>query len=203
MLTWTQYAEEIARQLAGLSVRDAAGAELAPDAGYAAWERMTLAVKAGRHVVYLAGNGASASMASHMAADLAKNGRMHTQVLTDAPLLTAIGNDIDYESVFSFPLEIRANPGDMLVAISSSGGSPNLRKAIAVARRRRMAVVTVTSLRPDNPLRAAGDLNFYVPTGSYGHAESTHAAVLHHWMDAMERHRDEPVPEAESPSLDA
>ena len=79
-----------------------------------------LAPEKNGNTLYLVGNGASASMASHMAADLDKNARVHTEVFTDPALITAIANDLDYTQVFSEPLRRRMSPGDMLVAISSS-----------------------------------------------------------------------------------
>ena len=122
-------------------------------------------------------------MASHFAADLAKNAHLHTEVFSDLSLVTAIANDMGYEHVFSEPLSRRAQKGDMLIAISSSGRSPNVLAAVAVARAHRVTVVTLSGMHDDNPLRAAGDLNFYVPATSYGYAETCHSSILHHWMD--------------------
>ncbi len=65
-------------------------------------------------------------MASHAAADLAKNAQIHTEVFSDLSLITALGNDMGYENVFVEPLRQRICPGDMLVAISSSGQSRNI-----------------------------------------------------------------------------
>ena len=80
------------RLLRSLSFRDAQGVELGPDAGLASWRDLTTALRAKRRCIYLVGNGASASMASHFAADLAKNGRIHTDVFSDLSLITAISN---------------------------------------------------------------------------------------------------------------
>ena len=184
--TWNEYVGDINTQLSNLSTRNAEGQELAVDAAYAEWLKQTLAVRENRGVVYFVGNGASAAMACHMSADLAKNGRMHTQVLTDVSLMTAVSNDISYDDVFAFPLSVRGNAGDMLIAISSSGGSPNVVKAIEEARRQGMSVITLSAMKEGNPMRKAGDLNFFVPANTYGYAESTHAAVLHYWMDQVE-----------------
>jgi len=184
--TWRRYVSAISACLAGLSVWDAQGQSVDVDEAYTQWVQWTLTLRRSRGIVYLVGNGASASMASHMAADLAKNGRLHTEVLTDPALITALANDIDYESVYAEPLSIRAREGDMLVAISSSGRSPNILKAVAEAKRHGMRVVTLSAMREDNPLRRSGTLNFYVPAETYGGAESAHAAVLHHWMDKIE-----------------
>ncbi|MGH9329195.1 MAG: SIS domain-containing protein [Vicinamibacterales bacterium] len=160
--------------------------ELGPDAGLARWRDLTMVLRTKRRCIYLIGNGASASMASHFAADLAKNGRIHTEVFSDLSLITAISNDLGYEHVFAEPLRRRARAGDMLVAISSSGRSANILAATQVARERRMNVVTLTAMRKENPLRRAGTLNAWVPATRYGDAESCHAVVLHAWMDSVE-----------------
>ncbi len=150
------------------------------------WKEATLHLRDKGRTLYLIGNGASASMASHMAADLAKNGHIHTEVFSDLSLITAISNDLGYERVFSEPLSRRARAGDMLVAISSSGRSPNVLSAVTAARRKALTIVTLSAMDPDNPLRSAGTLSFYVPARTYGCAETCHAAVLHHWMDLVD-----------------
>jgi D-sedoheptulose 7-phosphate isomerase len=184
---WDESVGEIASLLRGVSFRDATGAEIAPDEGFERWAAATRRVREQRRTVYLVGNGASASMASHMAADLAKNAHLHTEVFSDLSLITAISNDMGYEHVFAVPLGRRAKPGDMLVAISSSGRSPNILAAVEVARRTdEVQVVTLSAMRPDNALRAHGHLNVYLPARTYGAAETCHAAILHHWMDLLE-----------------
>jgi D-sedoheptulose 7-phosphate isomerase len=139
-----------------------------------------------RNTLYFIGNGASASMASHYSADMAKNGNLHTQVFSDLSLITAISNDIGFEEVFSIPLQRRASSGDILVAISSSGESPNITRAAHAAQKLDVKVVTLSAMEPSNHLRRLGDLNFYIPARTYGHAETGHAAILHHLMDIVE-----------------
>ena len=133
----------------------------------------------------MVGNGASASIASHFAADLAKNGGLHTEVFSDLSLITAISNDIGYEYVFSEPLKRRGRRGDMLIAISSSGKSPNILRAAKEAEMLQMKCVTLSAMSPGNPLRKIGTLNAYIPADCYGHAETCHAAILHYWMDLI------------------
>jgi D-sedoheptulose 7-phosphate isomerase len=128
--TWQTYIDDLARVLAAASFTGRDGGELPADVGYARWRNLTLRVREQRRTVYMIGNGASASMASHFAADLAKNGRVHTQTFFDLALITAISNDISYEQVFAEPLRRRGEGGDMLVAISSSG-KPTPRRCIA------------------------------------------------------------------------
>jgi len=184
-MIWSDKVGTLARLLSELSVTEAGGGALEIEAGYARWIEATKTVRDQDRTIYFIGNGASASMASHFSADMAKNGRVHTQVFTDPSLVTAIGNDMGYEHVFAEPLRRRARAGDMLVAISSSGRSPNILAAAEVARELKLTLVTLSAMNSDNPLRAGGDLNFYVAAETYGNAETSHAAILHHWMDAL------------------
>jgi D-sedoheptulose 7-phosphate isomerase len=183
---WTRYVADLAAVLGGLAFTRADGSSLGVDDGYAIWRDLTLEVRARRRTVYLVGNGASASIASHFAADLAKNGRVHTQTFCDLSLITAIANDIAYDQVFAEPLRGRGEAGDMLVGISSSGKSPNVLAAAVVAAELGITVVTVTGKDPGNPLRRRGDLNLHVPAPTYGLTETAHAACLHRWMDLVQ-----------------
>jgi len=155
------------------------------DQAFELWCDSTEDVRLAERVIYLMGNGASASMASHFAADLAKNADLHTQVFTDISLITAVAKDMSYEIVFLAPLRRRLKPGDMVVAISSSGNSPNVIKAAEFAVSREATLVTLTAMLPTNALRQLGTLNFWLPANTYGMAETGHAAILHYWMDQM------------------
>lgn len=148
---------------------------------------MTQTLKSNRGDLYLIGNGASASMASHVAADMGKNAGVRTDVFTDLALITAVANDISYDEVFAEPLRSRVQAGDMLAAISSSGHSPNILRGAEVVTEMGGNVVTFSAMKEDNPLRRAGKLNFYVPAMTYGTAEICHTAVLHYWIDLMVR----------------
>lgn len=169
--------------------------------GFAMLRRLTDSIKRNNRTIFMIGNGASASMASHIAADLCKNGNVNTDVFTDLALLTAIANDLGVDHLFVAPLERRARKGDMLVAISSSGCSTNIIKAALHAGRNGMTVVTFSAMAPDNPLRTLGHLNFYVPAESYGCAESAHAVLLHQWVDLMIG--DTPATETRSELIEA
>jgi len=183
---WQEQVGQFAELLAGMCFSDDAGRPVDADEGFRRWRDWAVDLRRRRGVIYLVGNGASASMASHYATDLAKNGGLHTQVFTDASLVTAIGNDIGYDQVFAEPLRGRGRSGDMLVAISSSGRSPNVLAAAEVARSLEMTIVTLSAKAPDNPLRATGRLNIYLPAHTYGLAETCHAAALHWWMDLVQ-----------------
>lgn len=181
---WSVCVREMARLMDELSVRDASGRELGED-GFEALARMTDGVARASGCVFFAGNGASASMASHFSADLGKNARVRTMVFTDPALITALANDLCYEDAFAEPLSWCLGRGDLLVLVSSSGNSPNVVRAARRGRELGGLVATLSAMTPDNALRSLGDLNFYVPAVSYGQAETIHAAILHHWVDLV------------------
>jgi D-sedoheptulose 7-phosphate isomerase len=126
-------------------------------------------------------------MSSHFAADLSKNVGLPTEVFTDLAQITALANDLSFEEVFSEPLRLRMAPGDMLVAVSSSGNSPNVVQGTKTAREKEGVIITLSAMDPKNKIRQLGDLNFYVPAQTYGLAETSHAAILHFWLDQMVR----------------
>ena len=76
-----------------------------------------------------------------------------------------------------------ADPGDVLVTISSSGNSPNIIRAIETASEMGLTVVTLSGMGPDNRSRGMGNLNFYIPADTYGAVEASHQVVLHGWLD--------------------
>lgn len=182
---WMKYVAALSELLGRVIATDEKGRALGNTQAFRAWHETTLRTGAQGGTTFLIGNGASASMASHIAADVAKGARLRTQVFTDLSLLTAVANDIDYEEVFATPLAWSMGAGDQLVAISSSGNSANIVRAIEVARERGGHVVTLSAMEEDNAIRNMGALNFYLPALTYGHAETTHAAILHYWVDHL------------------
>src|SRR5580704_1277031 len=91
--------------------------------------------KAANKIIFI-GNGGSAGIASHLAIDFSKNGGLRALAFNDPSALTCFGNDLGYENVFAKQLEFHARPGDLLIAISSSGMSPNILGAVKEARAR-------------------------------------------------------------------
>lgn len=182
---WVKNVEALSSCLNGLNVKDGAGNSVSVDKGFVKWIKYGERIRKRDRTIYLIGNGASASMASHMSADLAKNALINTEVFFDLSLMTAISNDICFSEVFAEPIKRRMKKGDMVVAISSSGQSENILKAVAEAKRKAGIVVTLSAMKKNNRLRKTGDLNFYVPAITYGLAETCHAAILHNWMDGL------------------
>lgn len=135
--------------------------------------------------VILVGNGGSASIASHIATDLLKNCRIPALVFSDASLLTCVSNDLGYPAVFKKPIEIMAQKGDILIAISSSGKSENILQAALTAKNKGCFIVTLSGFKRNNPLRKLGKINFYVPSCAYGFVEIAHLFICHIFVDQL------------------
>jgi D-sedoheptulose 7-phosphate isomerase len=155
-----------------------------------ALERIVDLLRAAREragTIYVAGNGGSAATASHWVNDLGKatkcGGRRPMRVMSlsdNISWLTALANDEGYERVFSGQMENFAQPGDVLIVISASGNSPNLLRAVELARAR--GVVTIGMLGFDGgALKDQVDDCLWLPTeqGAYGLVESGHSLLCH------------------------
>ncbi len=136
----------------------------------------------GSKVMFI-GNGGSMGIAAHMAVDFSKAGGMRATAFGDGAALTCLGNDFGYEEVFSRQIEWHGCADDVLIAISSSGKSPNILNGVRAARAHGGKVVTFSGFRDDNPLREMGDVNFYVRAMEYGFVEVAHQAILHAILD--------------------
>jgi D-sedoheptulose 7-phosphate isomerase len=183
--SFSAYLAEMNRLLAAMEIRDAAGAVLSTDEGASAAIALIREAKAAGRTAYVVGNGGSAAIASHMQNDLCKAVAIRALVFTEQPLLTALTNDDGYEGAYETMLKLWAAPGDLLVAISSSGRSPNILRAAAAARAAGCKIVTLSGFSPENPLRLLGEVNFYVPSDSYGHVELIHAEITQFLTDAL------------------
>jgi D-sedoheptulose 7-phosphate isomerase len=189
----TDYLKELGHVLFAVEVTDGGGASLSLNEGLERALALLQTQTAEGHKVIFIGNGASAAIGSHQALDFWKNGGMRAITFNDLASLTAISNDFSFHEVFQRPLEMFADAGDILMAISSSGRSENILRGADAARQRRCRVVTFSGFAPTNPLRALGELNFYVPSMSYGHVEVTHLALSHSLVDtAIARRRPQP-----------
>jgi D-sedoheptulose 7-phosphate isomerase len=139
--------------------------------------------------VFTLGNGGSASTASHIAADLAKNTigahmrRFRITSLNDnTAILTALANDLGYENVFSEQLQNLVRPGDLLIAVSASGNSPNVVKAIRYAQAQCAEVVGILGFDGGQAAKLA-DLAIIVPSCHYGVVEDVHLIINHILVD--------------------
>jgi D-sedoheptulose 7-phosphate isomerase len=136
------------------------------------------------HFVFVFGNGGSAATATHMACDLGKNTvRTNTLQLRTISLndnlatLSAYANDQGYESVFAEPLRSLAKPGDVVIAISGSGNSPNVLRAVEVAHDHGLTTVALTGL--GGRLKDMVDICVAVPSDQIEQIEDVHLIVDH------------------------
>jgi D-sedoheptulose 7-phosphate isomerase len=180
---WQRYSESMRKSLDALQVTDAHGTTIDADGAYDALCEWMSHLRGNDGTLHLVGNGASASMASHMAVDWTKNAGVRAVAYNDLAFLTAIGNDLGYEHVFAGPVAWYARSLDVLATISSSGNSPNVLRAIEAGRGKGCRIVTFSGMKPDNASRRLGDLNFFVPALTYGIAECSHQVLLHAWFD--------------------
>ncbi|WP_051244945.1 SIS domain-containing protein [Thalassobaculum salexigens] len=179
------YFDRMRDTVGGVQVSDAAGAPVDLDSAIGRLVGRFAALPAAGAKAVIVGNGGSAAIASHFATDFSKNGKVPTLAFSDAALLTCISNDLGYENVYARPIELFGKPGDLLLAISSSGSSANILTAARAARDGGMEVVTMSGFRPDNPLRSMGALNFYINSDSYGFVECSHFMLCHLAIDLL------------------
>ena len=147
--------------------------------------RTLVAARENKKNVFFIGNGGSAGIAVHMAADYQKTGHFRTQTFYDPSLITCLANDHGYEYVFSKPLELFAQQGDVLVAISSSGNSANIVNAVDTAKASGCTVITFTGFSSDNQVSTRGDYNVHIPSFSYGVVETLHNMMLQEIIDLI------------------
>ena len=128
--------------------------------------------------IILAGNGASASIASHLATDFSKQAGVRAVTFNEPNLITALGNDCGFENWIAKAVDLYADPADLLILISSSGTSPNVVKAAQRAREKGIAVAALTGFASDNPLGKLANLHLWVDSRAYNIVECTHMIWL-------------------------
>jgi D-sedoheptulose 7-phosphate isomerase len=177
------YFDTLARAIREVEVSDAAGKPIPVEDAFTRVRKSAHSVHdAGKKILFI-GNGGSAGIASHLAIDFTKNGKLRSLAFNDPSALTALGNDLGYENVFAKQIEYHATPGDMVIAISSSGKSPNILAGVATARERDCEIVTFSGFTETNDLRKTGDVNFYVRATEYGFVEVAHLSICHAILD--------------------
>ena len=137
------------------------------------------------------GNGGSAADAQHFAAELV--GRYKTErsawpaisLSSDPSVLTAIGNDYGFEQVFSRQVSAWGQKGDVLVAISTSGNSPNVLAAVNEAKNRNLKIIALTGSKPSK-LRDLSDVCLAVPSADTPQVQQAHIAILHSICNLVE-----------------
>lgn len=135
--------------------------------------------------VFSCGNGGSAAIANHLQCDHVKGVRTATDLTprvvslcSSVELLTAIANDMVYEDVFVYQLQSQSGPGDVLIAVSSSGRSPNIVRALRWARGHDLRTIALTGF-DGGEARDAAEVTIHVDATNYGIVEDLHQAIMH------------------------
>lgn len=148
-----------------------------------------------RKTVYIIGNGGSGANASHLCEDLGKGTlsdfesqrRLKVISLTDnTPYILAWGNDEGYDRIFVEQLKNLAEPGDLLVAISGSGKSPNVLRAVEWAKQHGLKTFGITGY-DGGPLLQMADANLHVRCNNMGLVEAVHSVVFHYLIEALKQ----------------
>jgi D-sedoheptulose 7-phosphate isomerase len=136
-------------------------------------------------LVMVFGNGGSSFTASHFVTDLVKTAsveghrRLRALSLADnMGLVTAVGNDILYDAIFAYQLESFARPGDVAIAISASGNSPNVVMACRWAKDHGVEVIALTGFK-GGEVASIADLHVNIPSSNYGLIEDLHLSIGH------------------------
>ena len=135
--------------------------------------------------VFSCGNGGSAAIANHMQCDHVKGIRTgtdlqprFTSLSSNVEILTAIANDLSYEEIFTYQLQSQSEPGDVLIAVSSSGCSPNIVRALTWARDNGLRTIALTGFSGGGARRTA-EVAVHVDSTNYGIVEDLHQALTH------------------------
>jgi D-sedoheptulose 7-phosphate isomerase len=140
-------------------------------------------------MVFVAGNGGSASTASHLACDFCKTTlgkdpvsvtrRLRSIALSDsAPLMTAYGNDVSYESIFGEQLRTLAREGDILIVITASGNSPNVIHALEAAKAMKVQTIAFLGFK-GGKAKGLADCSILAESTNYGVIEDAHSVLMH------------------------
>ena len=153
--------------------------------------------------IYVCGNGGSAAIANHLTCDCMKgvacdSARGETLNVTslacNVPLITAIANDIGYDDVFSSQVEWQGNRWDILIAISSSGNSPNILKAINKAKDKGMKSIAITGFDGGKAAELA-DYSLHIKSDNYGVIEDVSQSIMHYIAQSLRRTLSSKKPE--------
>jgi len=169
----TEYLERFVDSLRSAEITDKSGNLVEFSNGVEKCVNMIKEFSERKGTLWLVGNGGSASIAGHQAADFVRNG-FKAMSLADYSLITCMANDYGYEQVFSEPLKVLMEKNDLLIAISSSGQSKNILNVAEIAAKKGCKIITMSGFKSNNPLRKAGNVNFYAPSISYRNVESAH-----------------------------
>jgi len=184
-LSPSDWLSELNKRILASSAR-AEGKPVTLEKGFQILREALLDTRARDANVWWVGNGGSAALCAHLSQDLLNKLKLRSQAFADASLITCMANDFGYAQVYAKPLAALARPGDLLIAISSSGKSENILACARLAREKDMRLVTLSGFKADNPLWSMpADVAFYLPAELYGQVEIGHEALLHGVIETL------------------
>lgn len=147
------------------------------------------------HKILACGNGGSAADAQHFSAEMLNRFECERPSLpaialtTDTSTITSIGNDYHFNEIFSKQIKALGQPGDILLALSTSGNSKNVIEAIVAAHHRQMRVIVMTGKNGGDipPLLNTNDIEIRIPAESTARIQEAHGIVIHCLCDIIDR----------------
>ena len=134
--------------------------------------------------ILLAGNGGSATQASHIAAEftgrykLERKGLPAIALTTDLAVVTSIANDYGFDAVFEREIEALGNNGDILIALTTSGNSPNIIRAVEKAKKIKIKVIGLLG-KDGGKIKNASDIEIIIPSDNTPRIQEAHLTILH------------------------
>jgi D-sedoheptulose 7-phosphate isomerase len=184
MTNFSEYIAQFDQVLKSTVVSDSNSNEIS-ETGFNQIIELFRELKKNNGTVYLVGNGGSSGIISHVSIDLINACKIKAHPITDNSILTCLANDYGYEKVFSEALSTLITKNDILIAVSSSGGSQNIINAVNTANSKSAKTITLSGFKEENSLRKIGDYNLWVDSSSYGFVEIGHALLLHFITDSI------------------
>ena len=135
--------------------------------------------------IYLAGNGGSSSIASHVSVDFAKIARVKSSTFNNSNLITCFANDYGYENWITEAIKAYMNKNDMIILISSSGTSKNIVNAAKYCKEKSIKLITFSGFKKNNPLSKLGNVNFHINSTQYNFIEMSHHIILLYLVDIL------------------
>lgn len=133
--------------------------------------------------ILLIGNGGSHTICLHIEEDMSKLAKIPCLTLSNPGYITCLGNDYGFDQMYREWINSQSQEGDLLIAISSSGESPDIINAVETFGK--IDTITLTGFRKDNRLAKMGHINVWIDSNSYGIVESLHATFLHLVLDTL------------------
>ncbi len=139
--------------------------------------------------IYIAGNGGSASIASHVSVDFTKIAKVKATSFNNSNLITCFANDYGYENWVTEAVKAYMNKNDLIILISSSGKSKNIVNAAKFCKKKSINLITLSGFSKNNPLSKLGKVNFHIKSNQYNFIEMSHHILLVYFVDVFAKNK--------------